>query len=283
MSSNSVASQLAKSTHGLAIDFISKPANAGLMSEIMPLSKAGSSRTRQSAGMNASEASLLPGSQSSGSAHEDTTFKSVQSSNQTAPEESEYLAFLDGTDVLKHTTYGKVCTSGYIPSPTTPSIEGMGHPCDDGAEAVRLLESGYDKVAVGDRDILPPSFAARSTLRHVLLEKRATTSDEPALSHWAQTLNFVPDFLLGGNGSTETADIIRHLGVADEKEASQIWFGQWQDVLSSYTDEVWGDLSPLAGKARQELEALDGSRPVQTSELKALRRLRQILLHVRES
>jgi hypothetical protein len=60
----------------------------------------------------------------------------------------------------------------------------------------------------------------------------------------------------------------------------EAWQEQWQDVLTRYTDEVWGGLLPLVKEARKEVEGLQsGESP--TMQPKALRRLGAILGHLR--
>ena len=78
--------------------------------------------------------------------------------------------------------------------------------------------------------------------------------------------------------------MLNQLGTSEPQEAREIWVTHWQDVFSSYTDEVWGNLSDLVGEAREELQALSTSRGEEEArppESRALRRLQQILSHVR--
>lgn len=62
--------------------------------------------------------------------------------------------------------------------------------------------------------------------------------------------------------------------------AMEHWMQQWEGILSSYTDEVWGGLLPLVKEARKEVEALKERTP-ESRETKALRRLGAILGHIR--
>jgi hypothetical protein len=72
-------------------------------------------------------------------------------------------------------------------------------------------------------------------------------------------------------------------GTTDTESAQQQWLEQWRDVLSSYNEEVWGDLGPLAAEAQAELsQNLDDPKATGNSkEHQALDRLRLILAHVR--
>lgn len=99
---------------------------------------------------------------------------------------------------------------------------------------------------------------------------------------WDHLLNFTPDFVSTRNPSERSrVDGDMQLGIADQDLAADIWLRQWHDVLSAYTDEVWGDLNMLVEEAKQEVEkdlaGEGGNRPENT----ALSRLKMILAHVR--
>ncbi|KAG9253536.1 uncharacterized protein F5Z01DRAFT_637280 [Emericellopsis atlantica] len=104
---------------------------------------------------------------------------------------------------------------------------------------------------------------------------------------WDHLLNFEPDFISTPKGDSNEA--FNQLGTNDVDEAREMWVDQWRDVLSSYTDEVWGALEPLVVAARQEVEAAAGASDTvhKDNNLKAsngaLQRLRMILAHVRGS
>ncbi|KAF7559594.1 hypothetical protein G7046_g4582 [Stylonectria norvegica] len=147
----------------------------------------------------------------------------------------------------------------------------------DGSAVVNLLDGPSDEVDaaifghVQDEDLSPEAVAK---LHEALF---ASTTTE---SRWDDLLNFTPDFVAHPNMSS---DAQLHLGTQDPTEARSIWLHQWNDVLSAYTDQVWGDLEPLAAEARREVEELttEEAVPGRTPETKALDRLRQILAHVR--
>jgi hypothetical protein len=63
--------------------------------------------------------------------------------------------------------------------------------------------------------------------------------------------------------------------------AKQMWIEQWEDVLTRYTDEVWGGLLPLVQEARREIEGIQIDLGKSTEQLKALRRLGLIFGHLR--
>lgn len=135
----------------------------------------------------------------------------------------------------------------------------------DGIDVVRLLsqpERGEDPP-LPDNDDLTPLETAR--LREALF---GPGSSWP---FWDQLLNF-------------NADLTRcegHMGTSNPGEARSMWLQQWNDVLLSYTDEVWGDLGPLAKDAKQEVAKLKKDEANDTPHIKALERLRLVLAHVR--
>lgn len=99
-----------------------------------------------------------------------------------------------------------------------------------------------------------------------------------ATPRWETLLNFHPGFLQEYN----EPEILQHFGDVDPVEAKARWMDGWNDVLTSYNDEVWGDLGPLAREAQREIDEARGQGSRQGPEkMKALGRLRQILAHVR--
>ncbi|KAH7369124.1 hypothetical protein B0T11DRAFT_70797 [Plectosphaerella cucumerina] len=147
----------------------------------------------------------------------------------------------------------------------------------DGAEVLDLLASPDIIDLTEDPDVDPDlSPEDVDMLRRALFEgpsQRGTTN-------WDSLLNLAPGFLLSGDPEATR----QHLGVSDNAEGIKLWLEQWRDVLDQYTDEVWGDLGPLAHDARREVDQAEKEQqPIagQQGNLKALGRLRQILAHVR--
>lgn len=68
-------------------------------------------------------------------------------------------------------------------------------------------------------------------------------------------------------------------GTSDTESAQQQWLEQWRNVLSSYNEEVWGDLGPLAAEAKVELSREAAA--TDSTGHQALDRLRLILAHLR--
>ena len=156
----------------------------------------------------------------------------------------------------------------------------MGHSeATDGSAVVDILSQplSLDEMPGEDDqdDGLTPAAAAK--LREALFGSPGSSIS------WDDLLNFTPQFLAGPGDEIESALV--HLGTTDPSAAREIWLSQWQDVLSAYTDEVWGDLGTLAAEARKEVDDLVLQDRDRGGELGggALGRLRMILAHVRGS
>ncbi|KAI0430955.1 hypothetical protein F5Y09DRAFT_306286 [Xylaria sp. FL1042] len=146
---------------------------------------------------------------------------------------------------------------------------------NDGSDVVDLLETGL-VLEADDDDVPYMTNDELSTLRRALFGEGPPTG-----TGWNEVLDFVPEFI-SHHGNDE--QLAQHLGVSNAVEARDIWFNQWGIVLSSYTDEVWGDLGPLVTAARQELQRASTTPEGATANsLHAVRRLQQILAHVRGS
>ncbi|PHH68434.1 hypothetical protein CDD83_6116 [Cordyceps sp. RAO-2017] len=149
----------------------------------------------------------------------------------------------------------------------------------DGATVVQMLalpNHAADTLPIVDvdEDVLSSAEAAR--LREALFGSGNANSLTPKLD---SLLDFSPGFVFAsGPGVSLDAELL--LGTTQSALAQSIWLQQWSEVLSSYTDEVWGDLGPLAAEARREI---DRTHPAISAknESKALERLSLILAHVR--
>ncbi|KAI0839005.1 hypothetical protein F5Y06DRAFT_37336 [Hypoxylon sp. FL0890] len=270
----SVTTRLGASANKLTGDMIRHPSDAQI-ANVLPSSKAESSSAPR--GGVISEASTYKSGLTP--ATFDGTFKSTQVRGQHAPGESSFSSFLNSTSTLE------VMEPGYL------DREGRGQRNDlepgqmsqsaaimatDGMDVVSLLDSGYDEVEDAEFFLTDDE---RVALRHRLFENGEASRRNPQrVEQWENILNFFPDIKTNSNGIQEYADL---LGTSDLEEARSIWINQWQRVLSSYTDEVWGDLTPLVDEAREELTSLSRSREASPAKPKALRRLQQILHHVR--
>jgi hypothetical protein len=152
----------------------------------------------------------------------------------------------------------------------------------DGAHVVALLSSGDDFDDVFCSVDEPASREELERLRKALFDE-PIDGGTSAIA-WDNALNFVPEFLQipAAPGTQPGDDLTLHMGATDANEAWQAWIGQWSRVLTSYQDEVWGDLGGLVDEARTEVEQMQRAGPGENSrEPKALLRLRAILGHLR--
>ncbi|KAI1154806.1 hypothetical protein F4825DRAFT_410625 [Nemania diffusa] len=245
---------------------------------ILPSSKAGSSGTTQSSGTAFQETARLthvgsPNVQSPlGS-----TVRSTPGQGRGNSAEDNFSAFLGIAQDTSSSELGENGPSQKLaPRHLTHAATAA---MNDGSEVVDLLETAPTLDEDGDEDGLYMTNKALLSLRKALFEEGLSTG-----TSWDDVLNFVPEFLSNhsmGDGE-EYQQLARHLGVSNVAEARDIWVGQWEAVLSSYTDEVWGDLGPLVMAARQELQSIPTNpEGTTTSSLNAVRRLQQLLAHVR--
>lgn len=146
----------------------------------------------------------------------------------------------------------------------------------DGADVVYLMSLSGDLAA--DADCIDESDGALSSAEAARLRKALFGCEKTSSRvYWDQLLNFTPDSADG------PADLRLLTGTTDKPLANRVWLQQWESVLVAYTDEVWGDLGPLAAEAKYEVDRLSGNGGQRHEEIetKALGRLRQILAHVR--
>lgn len=281
---NSIISCLTSSTTRLAKDLIATHATAVDLAEVQPYSKAGPSVAAPSIDYTAAaNASIRP--LSTGSADPGVSFKSSQGLERAISNQPGFSGFLDETSRLEPTEGNRLAISQRLDIAGTrlqPHGRTNGQPTEpteDGLEVAEFLDSGYDEVVTGDPEVPLPS-GEQTALRRALFQDGGQWKRKPMGDYHEDILNFFPDFLISGSG--KSADIYNHLGVTDPEDARIIWASHWQDVLANYNDEVWGDLSHLVEEAREELQMLSNS-PEQAppSDSGALRRLQQILAHVR--
>ncbi|KXH62659.1 hypothetical protein CSAL01_01225 [Colletotrichum salicis] len=166
----------------------------------------------------------------------------------------------------------------HIPSSSGIKSDFQQQEARDGQGVVELLNS----LDPDDFDGIHDDLQTYISPKEELSLKRALFDDNHGrpTSNWTRLLDFEPHFL-GGGGPTE---LLQHFGVADVQQARAMWMESWNDVLTSYTDEVWGDLGSLAREAHQEIEEAREHETGATTgpgEMQALQRLRQILAHVR--
>ncbi|KAI0489573.1 hypothetical protein F4859DRAFT_461485 [Xylaria cf. heliscus] len=255
--------------------FITSPAHGLQSANFLPSGKAESSSMAQHPEIALREtARLAHASSSNAQLQLGATFRSTAGQDTGSTGASGYSEFLgtteDARDELGETGLDQKIAPLHIPHTVAAAM-------NDGSEVIDLLETG--SMIGEDNDEL------YMTNEELLLLRRALFKEGTSMgTSWDSALNFVPNFISarGMGNSDEYQQLAQHLGLSNTAEARNIWFSQWDDVLSSYTDEVWGDLSPLVMAARRELRALSTTPEATTSNgLNALRRLQQILAHVR--
>ncbi|KAK0654441.1 hypothetical protein DIS24_g5233 [Lasiodiplodia hormozganensis] len=174
---------------------------------------------------------------------------------------------------------------------------------DDGAE-VRLLladpafsaEDAADSLMADPtpetvNDLFSQDF---STEEKEIVDKIKSTLPAPPQHNRVSPenpLNLRPEFasLSASNPQLEEEirELSRTLGSGDEgvmafnKAQQQHWLTEWDDVLNSYTDEVWGEMLPVVKAARSQLEEVKTG--MDRLDSKAVARLRMILGHVVET
>jgi hypothetical protein len=221
-----------------------------------------------------------------------------QTQEHIAQEEASFAAFLDSGSVPMLSEPGGMEDEGYawqsaVPDPTVlRATTAVGRATQstaeqeakDGADVVALLSGGGDLDHVFEHVNEPPSKEDLAGLRKALFGEGVDHETSPVA--WDDVLNFIPEYLQAqatlGARPGPGDEVAMHLGTSDPEEAWQMWIGQWSRVLTSYQDEVWGDLGALVDEARTEVrrieEAAPGEKPPEPT---ALLRLRAILGHLR--
>jgi len=227
------------------------------------------------------------------------SFRGGHVSEHIAQQENAFSRFLDGTDVVVPMEPPSAGTENAQTSLVAPTRLGKrlvdsGPPSAaaqqarrDGAEVVDLLSQTEDAPDFGEDLTLDEGDLAN--LRQALFPGSPDVSS--STREWDTVLNFIPEFVRpdgsgefppGGGWKAEESH--QSLGLDHSPEAARVWVEQWQDVLTRYTEEVWGDLTPLVRQAQKELEQARGAEPRgPRPNLKAVHRLRQILGHLRHS
>jgi hypothetical protein len=220
-------------------------------------------------------------------------FRPEQAQSHAAAEEAAFSDFLDSTPVFQPGGSSEMEVPWQQSKPTSRTVPLDHFPATftsvaeqerhDGEAVIALLMDADEHLPDQlDDNILDPG--ERENLRKALFGQSDDSTTQR--TDWDHVLNFIPSYCrergeVPSDGSN-TLETFMNLGTRDPSEAWQTWVGQWADVLTRYTDEVWGDLGSLVEEARQEVDQLqkppqDGPLP----ETKALQRLRAILGHLR--
>lgn len=275
---DSVVSRLGNSAAGLARSVIQ---GAPSVHEVASVSASG----KADAHASSSRLDARAETSSTAAASHSSSFRSEQTDAHVAAEEAAFSDFLDNTSVFVPTERTELekawnaasSSSTYGSRRDAGGLSVSEQQDSDGAEVVRLLSQLDGQI---------PDYEAQLTLSEQELRglRRALFEDESSAqvsaSDWNNMLNFIPDFLRGQDGAASESSLM-NLGLADTAEAGQQWLSEWNRVLTSYNDEVWGDLGDLVQQARTEVQTLRHSRKDQVLDPGALRRLQTVLTRVR--
>ncbi|KAI4134971.1 MAG: hypothetical protein LQ347_001083 [Umbilicaria vellea] len=106
-------------------------------------------------------------------------------------------------------------------------------------------------------------------------------------------LNLRPDLasqrMNGVNGAnmslvaTPQIDEASYMNHVIQPQSTQDFLDSWMDVLTSYQDEVWGDMLPLVQQAREEIQGAPSGANGTLQDHPAVNRLRMVLGHLDSS
>lgn len=280
---DSLLSRIANSTVGLANSLLSgTPSSTSLLAS--SVSGKGSTSASADSGLHHAESSVQFRPNVAAPAE---PFRGSQVQGHVAAEEAAFSDFLDSTPVFQPSGLGEVESTWHMSStevtrsvplndgpPTYSSV--VDQERHDGEAVISLLMDSNEHLPESlEDDVLSPE--EKENLRRALFGQ--ASDPERQNVDWNHVLNFIPDYL---RLEEPNMDSYMDTGLSDPAEAWHGWVGQWEDVLTRYNDEVWGDLGSLVQEARQEVQQLaqaqqDGPVP----ETPALRRLRAILGHLR--
>ncbi|KAH6854385.1 hypothetical protein B0I37DRAFT_28861 [Chaetomium sp. MPI-CAGE-AT-0009] len=210
-----------------------------------------------------------------------------QAQEHIAQEEASFAAFLDSgsAPMLSEPSSMENAWQSDVPRAPTPGARGTLEPVSlsvaeqearDGADVTALLSGDGDLDQVFDHANEPPAPGDLAGLREALFGERPGQGSSSPVA-WDDVLNFIPEFLRAPDNQ-----LSMHMGTSHRDEAWQAWIDQWSRVLTSYQDEVWGDLSSLVEEARSEVRQIEEAKPGERPpEPTALLRLRAILGHLR--
>ncbi|TID17407.1 zinc finger c2h2-type protein [Venturia nashicola] len=174
-------------------------------------------------------------------------------------------------------------------------------PIDDGAEVRNLLsetttepafDEGFNDLTMAERvgnPVNPPMYS--NLEREIITAMKSNLPPPPTHKNTPKNhpLNLRP--LSNAEKESLPLDIEdysqrhsitpeRHTVMPTEEE-QEGWLADWEDVLSGYSDQVWGDMLPTVKAAKRELEEVrNGTAPL---DPKSIARLKMILGHVNQN
>lgn len=280
----SIVSRISKSAADLSRSIISPAPTTRDLAHVVASGKPGSPSSSKHV---AQEGSLSAAPPTSG-------IRSRQTEAHTTAEEQSFSDFLDSTSTVVPAEPAALEpvsqeATGGSPGPSThrdmEAVAASSVPEQqerDGLGVVHLLSRGEEGVPNYEGETVVSEKELRS-LRQALFGGGFPA--QLSANDWDNALNFVPGFLrdsgAGSQGPDASADRYLHLRVTDPAEAGSLWLEQWNRVLTSYTDEVWGDLGDIVKRAQTEIEQVRQGNYFQPTTAPAVQELRSILTHVR--
>lgn len=288
---DSIMTRIGKSATGLSRGILQGTPAASDLADIAASGKSGAPPSSSKDVAPDGRSSAVLSSSTSGT----SVFRSEQVDADNSAGESAFADFLDDTQALvpaepvghvdrgwheaTHDTSGPKC---YGHSTITAASSVAEQQEWDGNEVVQLL-SQTDEEVPSNEEYMMVSETELKSLRRALFEHGLP--DQLSATDWNNALNFIPDFLFRDSADDQTNEVVMdrylNMGVTEPAEAGSIWLDQWNRVLTSYTDEVWGDLGDLVRKARTEVDQLKEGNSAGPRDAPAVRQLRAILTRVR--
>ena len=292
--SSSILSRVAASATGLARDALSTPNSNELRdhaaSAFANAGKGPPSATNGGGSAWAENSAAVHNPRSR--ANEISAFKPGHEEAHVRQSDGEFASFLNGIDSFVPSEHGggspfdeawsRSRTGAPVESSNTPFRTVTEQEKRDGEEVLSILSNPGTMDAPFEAAPAEESFDWGLSAEQ-LSQLRAMTKDifpapeqhkSPPFDH---PLNLVPSL----NGTTTKGSTLHPNATSEPSAARHAWMEQWGDVLTRYTDEVWGDLLPLVKEARREVEDIEND-PATTEQPKALRRLGAILGHLRK-
>lgn len=294
-SNDSLAARVAKSASVLSQSLVNSRPKGDDISQAIPAEKGQARSTFPSALVDDNAGSYQRPPAATSSSH--AAFRGGQTSQHIAQEEQAFSDFLDTqvsvaeeTPVLPpapplsfQSTPGESRSNRSLSALSIAEQEQR-----DGAEVLHLLSQADNEPLEFD-DAPEMSDESLNSLRAALFSGGASTTRS---REWDTMLNFIPDFVrpdadgradYAGKNVDKSLETQSAMGLEHSPDIARLWVEQWHDVLTAYTDEVWGDLGPLVQQAKKEIEQLQEAPPDQPPpNTKALQRLRLLLGHIRE-
>ncbi|KAI9778501.1 MAG: hypothetical protein M1839_008031 [Geoglossum umbratile] len=162
---------------------------------------------------------------------------------------------------------------------------------EDGAAVVALLSQpnflDLIDTSQDDDDDLPPisSLSLTSSQIDTIERLKALLPAPPAYkpSSPMHALNLLPveALTIPSPWDSRSSDP-SYTDFTEHANRRQQWLRDWDGVLRSYADEVWGDLLPLVEEAREEIEEANENDGELRGGGRAIRRLAMVLGHLRD-